>query len=136
MTKAQTDTRSARLGATGVAESQPGLRPHPRPPVPAETADFKRVLGLPVPVTAILAERDMNVESILAFRVGTIVEFETSFDSALELRVADRKIGAGYAVKLGEHFGLRITRIIPVEERIESLGRGPSSSWTRHGVQE
>jgi len=86
------------------------------------SANLKRILGLSVPVTVTLAERQMSIESILAIRVGTILEFDVSFDSDLQLRVANRPIGTGSAVKSGENFGLRITRIATVQDRIESLG--------------
>jgi flagellar motor switch/type III secretory pathway protein FliN len=54
--------------------------------------------------------------------VGTIVEFEVPFDSELALQVANRTIGRGQAVKVGENFGLRITSIEPVPKRIDALG--------------
>lgn len=77
-----------------------------------------------LPVTVELAHRDMTIESILAIGVGTIIEFAASFDSEHILHVALRPIGRGFAVKIGENFGLRITSIAPVEDRIESLGGG------------
>ena len=83
--------------------------------------DLRRILGLSVPVTVTLAERFMSVESILAVRVGTILEFDETFDSELRLCVANQPIGIGNAVKSGENFGLRITRIASVADRIESL---------------
>ena len=82
---------------------------------------MSRVLGLRVPVGVTLAERDMNVQAILEITVGTIIEFEVSFDAELMLCVAGRRIGKGHAVKVGEHFGLQITRIEPVHERIDAL---------------
>jgi len=54
--------------------------------------------------------------------VGTIVEFEVPFDTELALQVADRTIGRGQAVKVGENFGLRITNIASVPTRIDALG--------------
>lgn len=98
------------------------LSPLPRAPV--DTPDLRRILGMELPVTVELAQRDMAIESILAIGVGTIIEFSASFDSEHILRVADRPIGRGFAVKIGENFGLRITSIAPVEDRIESLGGG------------
>lgn len=96
-----------------------------RTPVPS---DLRRILELTVPVSVLLARRHMNVESILAIRVGTIIEFNVSFDSELILEVGQRPIGKGHAVKVGENFGLRITRIDPVQARIDAMGdKTPSS---------
>ena len=85
-------------------------------------SDLQRALKLEVPVTAVLAERDLTIEAILAISVGTIIEFEVPFDSDLTLRVTNRSIGTGQAVKIGENFGLRIGNIEPVRERIDALG--------------
>ncbi len=114
--------------------------PGPDPPVVAEApssaparststdqanpckAGVERILGLPVPVIVLLAERDMTVDLIVEIRVGTIIEFDAPFDSELTLQVANRTIGCGQGVKVGENFGLRISRIGTVRDRIDALG--------------
>lgn len=85
-------------------------------------AGVARILGLSVPVTATLAERDMTIESIMGISVGTIVEFDVPVDAELTLSVANHAIGKGQAVKTGENFGLRITQIDNVERRIGAMG--------------
>ena len=89
---------------------------------PAQHRDIERILGLPVPVTVILAERDMTVDMIVEIAVGTIIEFDVSFDSELTLQVANRTIGYGQGVKIGENFGMRVSRIGTVRDRIDALG--------------
>lgn len=84
--------------------------------------DISRILGLSVPVAVILTQRNMTVESLLEITVGTIIEFDMSFDAELSLRVGDQVVGRGQAVKIGENFGLRITQINSVEERIDAMG--------------
>lgn len=96
--------------------------PAPTAPVQERRADVERILHLNVPVSVTLAETDMSVESILALNVGSILEFDMSFDAELSLRVGHREIGSGQAVKIGENFGLRITRMGPVEDRIDAMG--------------
>ena len=89
---------------------------------------IERILGISVPVAVMLAERDMPVESILRITTGTIIEFEVPFDSELMLQVAGRTIGHGLAVRVGEVFGLRVTHIDTLEDRIDAMGgrQGPS----------
>lgn len=82
-----------------------------------------RLLHLQVPLSVKLAERDMPVESILQLTVGSVLEFDRSAESELELVVTDQTIGAGEAVKIGENFGLRITHIGTPDERIRAMGR-------------
>ena len=83
--------------------------------------ELRRILNLSVCVSVTLAERAMSIESILAIRAGTILEFDISFDSELTLHVANHPIGKGYAVKVGENFGLRINSIDSVPKRIGAM---------------
>jgi flagellar motor switch protein FliN/FliY len=69
----------------------------------------------------------MAVEMILDIRVGTILEFDVAFDAELTLSVVGHEIGSGHAVKVGENFGLRITTINSLRDRIEALGGGGAS---------
>lgn len=84
--------------------------------------DIARILKLTVPVNATLAERNMPVEAILSLTVGSIIEFDKPFDSELSLRVGNREIGAGHAVKVAENFGIRLTQIGSVQDRIDAMG--------------
>ena len=82
---------------------------------------MQRILGLSVPVSVTLAERYLDIETILATKVGTIIEFGVPFDSELTLNVAGHPIGTGQAVKIGENFGLRVNQIAGVRDRIEAM---------------
>lgn len=90
--------------------------------------ELRRILGLSVPVTVTIAERDMVIGSVLAIKVGTIIEFAAAFDSELTLHAANQPIAKGHAVKIGENFGLRVTHIDRIEERIEAMGGGSASA--------
>lgn len=94
----------------------------PKPPPEPRKPNLQRILGLTVPVAVVLAECDMNIETILAMKVGTIIEFDVAFDSDLVLFAANRQIGTGQAVKVGESFGLRVGEIGSVKQRINALG--------------
>lgn len=82
---------------------------------------LQRVLMLKVPVRVRLAERSMRLNEILKICPGTILEFERTVDSDLDLMVGNRQIGEGVAVRANEHFGLRVTRLRDVRARIESI---------------
>lgn len=85
-------------------------------------SDLSRILKLSVPVMVVLAEQEMAIKSILEMTVGTIVEFDVPFDAELELRVANQTIGRGNAIKIGENFGLSITAVDSVSQRVDALG--------------
>ena len=81
-----------------------------------------RVTKLRVPVLVRVAERRMPLDEVLKMTPGTILEFERGVDSELDLMVNNEKIGSGVAVKVNEHFGLRINRIGSAAQRVHSLG--------------
>jgi flagellar motor switch protein FliN/FliY len=83
--------------------------------------EVDRILGLTVPCSVILAQRDMSIQSILGITGGTIIEFNVPFDADLTLYIANRPIARGKAIKVGENFGLRIDKIDTIEHRIDAL---------------
>ena len=84
--------------------------------------DVKTILSLEVPVVVVLAERTMTVGEVLSLRPGTILEVDKTAEEDLSLRVNNRDVGSGTAVKVGENFGLRIEAIGSHESRVEALG--------------
>ncbi len=99
--------------------------PGPPTPLPENMpVELRRILQLEVPVIVQLADRYMEMADVLALNVGSVIEFDRKFDAELELVVSDRQVGLGHAVKVGENFGLRITRIGTIYDTIRALG-GP-----------
>ena len=97
--------------------------PSPPTPLPENLpVELRRILQLEVPVIVQLADRYMEMADVLALNVGSVIEFDRKFDAELELVVSDRQIGLGHAVKVGENFGLRITRIGTIYDTIRALG--------------
>lgn len=86
------------------------------------SGNLTRILGVSVPVSVTVAERQWPIESILTMTVGTIIEFDVPFDAELALAVGQRTIARGLAVKVGENFGLQVTGVDSVVERIDALG--------------
>ncbi len=109
-------TAPAAVPATVPAAPQlPRTLPKNLPP------ELRRIVHLEVPVIVQLAERKMNMAEVLSLNVGSVIEFEKQFDAELKLIVTDRQVGLGHAVKVGENFGLRITRIGTIYETIQAL---------------
>lgn len=106
------------IGAAPSAHQSDGtaLRTAPASPKAA------RIARLRVPVLVRIAERRMPLDEVLKMTPGTILEFERAVDSELDLMVNNEKIGSGVAVKVNEHFGLRINRIGSAAQRVHSMG--------------
>jgi flagellar motor switch protein FliN/FliY len=83
--------------------------------------NLKRILKLILPVTVMLAEKQMNLESVLSWTTGTIIEFDKNHGEFLDIIVSGKTIGRGEAVKIGENFGLRIRLVGSPRETIEKL---------------
>ncbi|MEQ8843302.1 MAG: FliM/FliN family flagellar motor C-terminal domain-containing protein [Phycisphaerales bacterium] len=84
--------------------------------------DVKSILSLEVPIVVVLAERTMSVGEVLGLRPGAILEVDKSAEQDLELRINNRDVGTGSAVKVGENFGLKITAIGSQAQRVEAMG--------------
>ncbi len=92
-----------------------------RPPAEPCT-NIGRLLALQVPVIVKLASRKMRMGEVMRLSPGTIIEFEKSASEPLDLLVNNVVIGGGDVVKVGENFGLRISRIGRPQQMILALG--------------
>jgi flagellar motor switch protein FliN len=81
----------------------------------------RSLLRVRVPVVVALAEKKHKLGHILELVPGQILQFEKSCEDPLELQISNCKIAAGEAVKVGDKFGLRITAIIPPDERFSPV---------------
>jgi flagellar motor switch protein FliN/FliY len=106
------------------ARSSRPAPPASKGPPAAGNGPLKRILQLSVPVMVTLAEQKLPVNRVLAIAVGAIIEFDRRFDCELELVVSNKVIGRGLAIKVGENFGLRVTEIGDLGEKIRALGGG------------
>ncbi len=95
----------------------------PASPTPAGPGkgELNRILSLEVPVIVKLAERKISLSEVMRLGVGAIIEFSKSSDEPLELMINNKTIGAGETVKVGENFGLRISKIGDVKATIRAL---------------
>jgi flagellar motor switch protein FliN/FliY len=59
---------------------------------------------------------------ILRLHLGSVIPFEQDAYRHIDLMVNNAVIGIGQAVKVGENFGLKITEMGPMADRIRSLG--------------
>lgn len=87
-------------------------------------AELHSILKIEVPVIVQIASRKMPVEDVLKLSPGAIIELPKLADEELEILVANKQIGLGNAVKVGENFGVRVTYVGDVRQRIAALGTG------------
>lgn len=81
----------------------------------------KSLLKVKIPVAAVLARGKRPIKMILELGVGSVVQFDKSFDSFLDLQVGQMNVGTGEAVKVGDKFGIRIHSIRLPKERFRPI---------------
>lgn len=86
--------------------------------------DLNAILKIEVPVIVQIASRQMRVRDVANLAPGAIIELPKLADEDLEVLVSNEPIGLGTAVKVGENFGIRVTKIGNLEDRIRAMGDG------------
>ena len=94
----------------------------PAADAPAESAEVGRILRLRVPVIVRLGGRKLPLDGVLRLAEGAVLELNKPSGEPLDLLVNNRTIGQGEAVKVGDHYGLRVLSIGDVRDRVEALG--------------
>ena len=81
----------------------------------------RSLLRIKVPVAVTLAEKRQKLSSIVELGPGAIIQFDKSCDELLKLEIGDQVLARGEAVKVGDEFGLRITALVPADERFSPV---------------
>jgi flagellar motor switch protein FliN/FliY len=80
--------------------------------VTAGEVPLSMLLDLALPVSIELGRTSMTVQEILRLGRGAVVQLERLAGEPIDIYVGERRFAEGEVVVLGEHFGVRITRII------------------------
>ena len=79
------------------------------------------IYEIPVRVNAELGHTNMTIKNLLTMGPGSVVELERLAGESIDLLVNGVLIGKGDVVVVNENFGLRITEIVCLEERIKRI---------------
>ena len=86
------------------------------------STDLRRINKIEVPFVVVLGERPVQMRDILSWVPGSIVELGKEAEEELEVRINNKAIGTGKAVKVGENFGVQINQCGNPTDRIEAMG--------------
>lgn len=70
------------------------------------------LLDLTLPVSIELGRTSLTVQEVLRLGRGSVVQLDRLAGEPVDIYVGDRRFAEGEVVVLGEHFGVRVTRII------------------------
>lgn len=96
--------------------------------------DIKSIMALEVPFVVVLGERAQLINSIRNWIPGSIIELTKEAEEDLDIRINNRPIGQGSAVKVGENFGIKINYIGDPFERINALGPGGNQEGSAEDI--
>ncbi len=77
-----------------------------------QSASLNTLLDVTLPVTIEFGRTRMTVQEILELGVGSVVQLDRMVGEPVDLFVGDQKLAEGEVVVIGEHFGIRVTKIL------------------------
>jgi flagellar motor switch protein FliN len=86
-----------------------------------ETTNLDLILDIGLSVRVELGRTSMKIRDILNLGPGSVVELNKLAGEPVELIVNDKLFAKGEVVVIDENFGVRVTDILSIEERIETL---------------
>lgn len=78
----------------------------------AASPAFDALLDVSMPVAIEIGRASMTVAEILQLGIGAVVQLDRIVGEPVDIYVSDRKFAQGEVVVVGEHFGVRITRVL------------------------
>lgn len=78
------------------------------------------LLDLTLPVSIELGRTSMTVQDVLRLGRGSVIQLERLAGEPIDIFVGDRRFAEGEVVVLGEHFGVRLTRILSRKSAAEA----------------
>jgi len=98
-----------------------GSAPPPRLSEDAPRQRLGRLRNVPVQVVVRLAEKKVEMGQVVSIAPGALITFGKNCEELLDLYVNNRLYCRGEAVKIGEHFGLKINEVGAVRVREERV---------------
>lgn len=79
------------------------------------------IYEVPVKVSAELGQTLITIRQLLTLGPGSVIELERLAGESVDLMVNGVLIGKGDVVVVNENFGLRITEVVCLEERLKKI---------------
>jgi flagellar motor switch protein FliN/FliY len=98
----------------------------PEPVIPEmateeDDSELQLLMDIELPITIELGRTQMMIKNILKLSPGSIVELDKLSGEPVDLYVNNKKFAEGEVVVVDENFGVRLTEIVQVDERIRNL---------------
>ncbi len=77
-----------------------------------EDSRLDSLLDMTLPVTVEFGRTTMTIQELLALETGSVIQLDRLMGEPVEIFVSDRKLAEAEVVVVGDHFGVRITRVL------------------------
>jgi flagellar motor switch protein FliN len=84
-------------------------------------SNLAALLDVQLPVSIRFGETEMLLEDVIKLGIGSVIELSSAVDDPVELVVNGRCFARGEVVTVDGFYGVRITEITSVGERIKSV---------------
>ena len=75
-------------------------------------ARLDSLLDMTLPVTIEFGRTTLSIQEVLGLGPGAVIQLDRLVGDAVDIYVSDRRLAEGEVVTVGDHFGVRITRIL------------------------
>jgi flagellar motor switch protein FliN len=79
------------------------------------------LMDISLPVTIELGRTEMLIRDVLELGPGSVIELQKLSGEPVDLYINDKQFALGEVVVIDENFGIRITELLSVEDRIKAL---------------
>jgi flagellar motor switch protein FliN/FliY len=90
-------------GATPAADAGNGAR---------IGSSIEALFDVSLPVVIEIGRTSLTVQEVLELTTGSVIELDRIVGEPVDIYVSDRKLAQGEVVVVGEHFGVRVTRVL------------------------
>lgn len=98
-----------------------GTLKHTPKGTPNKDTNLKLILDIPVEIKVEVGNSRLSIREILNLAPGSIIELDRTAGSPADLIVNGTSVGQGDVVVVDESYGIRITKLVKPEDRINSI---------------
>jgi flagellar motor switch protein FliN/FliY len=95
--------------------------PEDEAPETNSLSNLPLLMDVHLPVSIRFGETEMVLEEVIKLGVGSVIELNSAVDEPVELVVNGSVLARGEVVTVDGYYGIRITEITSLDERIRSL---------------
>lgn len=96
----------------------------PEPDAASTSANLDVVLDIPVTLSMEVGRRRMTIRDLLKLGQGSVLELDRDAGAPMDVMVNGTLIAQGEVVVVNERFGLRLTDVVSMRERVKRLNKG------------